>query len=452
MSVMTDASAVTVPARSDKLPRTPGIGVAIRVEWAKLTSQVQLRIVLALGVVVPVGFAVLMRVGSTRPTDTLFGRWAGTTGFATSLTVLNWASAWGIPLLAGLLAGDIFASEDRYGTWKTILTRSCTRTRLFLGKAIAAVLCVWLSFAVVAAASVLAGLAVVGSSPLVGLSGQLIGPGHALGLVVASWALCLVWSSVFVALGLLLSVASRSGIVGVLGPLVIAIVLQLLNSIASGQIVRSLLPTTPADAWHVLFTEPAHAGPIVQALVTSVCYSAIFAGAAWLLLRHRDFVGADAAPASRRRATARIACAAAAVLALLGGFSSVGPTALTSHRLNASVAATFGHLVELRYRWQAAAAPDTTIPWRAVCNRGGTAVGATVPSSSGAGDDWACTISDLRASDGLGTNTLDVTLKSNGCYEVQSPPGAVGAQYVINNRGTSFRNPLFAFDGCLDTP
>ena len=428
-------------------PQRPGVAVAIRVEVAKLFSQLPLRVVLALCIIVPAAFAVVMGAGSTRPTDTLFGRWAGTTGFATSLTMLTWATAWGAPLLAGLFAGDIFASEDRHGTWKTILTRSCTRTRLFLGKAVAATLCVWFSFALIAVVSVVAGLAAVGSDPLVGLSGQLIGTGSALGLVAAGWGLSLLWTSVFVALGLLLSIASRSGIVGVLGPLVLAIVLQLLETIASGQIVRSVLPSTPSEAWHVLFTAPVHAVPILQAVGTSVGYTAVLAGAAWVLLRRRDFAGADTVPANRRRATVRIGIAVAAVSALLGVFSGVGPTALTAKRLDTSVAATFGKLAEVRYHWQSGAQADPTIPWHATCDRGGS-----TGNDKGAGDDWACTVTDLRASDGVGTNVLDVTLKANGCYVVQSPPGAVGALYVNDDHGRSFINPLYAFDGCFGTP
>lgn len=453
MSAITHAgnAAATVAAPDHTSRPQPGMSAAIKVEITKLMSQLPLRIVLALCVVVPAGFAILMRAGSSRPSDTLFGRWAGTSGFAVSLTVLNWAVAYGAPLLAGLFAGDIYANEDRHGTWKTILTRSCSRSQLFLGKAVAATAFIWFSFAVIGVVSLLAGLAAVGWSPLVGLSGQLIGSGHALGLVAASWALSLLSTSVFVALGLLLSIASRSGMVGVLGPLVVALVLQLLATVASGQVVRSVLPTTPADAWHVLFTAPVPARPIIQAVITSVGYTAVFAGAAWYLLRRRDFAGADAMPAGRRRATVRIGIAVAAICALLGGFSTVGPTALTARRLDTSIAATFGHLAEVRYQWQTGARADATIPWHAVCNRGGTPIGATLPDSTGAGDDWSCTITDLRASDGVGANVLDVTLKANGCYQVQSPPGAVGALYATDDRGRTFLNPLFAFDGCLGT-
>lgn len=443
-----DASTVTAP---DHTPR-PGIGVAINVEIIKLILQPTLRIVLTVCVLAPAGFAILMRVGSNRPADTLFGRWAATSGFATSLTVLNWAIAYGTPLLAGLFAGDIFASEDRHGTWKTILTRSCTRSRLFLGKAVAATVCVWFSFLVIGVASLLAGLAAVGSSPLVGLSGQLVGSGQALGLVAASWMLSLLWTSIFVALGLLLSAASRSGIVGVLGPLVVAVVLQLLETITSGQVLRAILPTTPSDAWHVLLTAPVPPWPIIQAVITDIGYTTVFAGSAWYLLRRRDFAGADTTRAGRHRASVRISIAITAICALLGALSTVGPTALTANRLDTSIATTFGHLAEVRYQWQTGAQADPTIPWHAVCNRGGTPIGTTVADSTGAGDDWSCTISDLRAADGVGTNALDVNLKSNGCYAVQSPPGAVGPLYVTDDRGHIFLNPLFAFNGCLGTP
>jgi ABC-2 type transport system permease protein len=452
---MTTATETVAGTRETPAPTGqpgPGVVAAVRVEIAKLSSQVALRIVFALCVIVPAVFAIVMRVASSRPADTLFGRWAGTSGFATSLTMLNWAAAYGVPLLAGLFAGDMFAGEDRHDTWKTILTRSTSRARLFVGKALAAALAVWVGFALIAVVSIVASMAAVGSAPLVGLSGQLIPAGHALGLVLASWVLSLLSSTAFVALGLLLSIATRSGSVGVLGPLVVAIVLQLLEAIASGRIVRSVLLSTPFDAWHVLFTDSAGTAVIVQAVATSLGYTAVFGGAAWYLLRRRDFAGVDAVPARRHRATMRMGVAVAAISALLVGLSSVGPTALTASQLGASLAATFGNLAEVRYQWQTGAKADTSIPWQATCTRGGTPTGATPSTATGAGDDWACTIVDTRASDGAGANVLDVTLKANGCYQVQSPPGAVGTLYVNNDKGRPFLNPLFAFDGCLGTP
>ena len=229
----------------DEATSRPGLGVAIGVELAKLSAQLPLRIAMAASVVVPIAVAVLMRAVDTRPADTLFGRWSGTTGFATSLLVLNWVAAWGVPLLSGLVAGDIFASEDRHGTWKALLTRSCTRTQLFLGKALAALLCVTGCFALLGAVSVLAGLVVVGHAPLVGLSGQLIPAGHAIWLVAASWLLCLLPTAAFVTMGLLFSIIGRNTMVGVLGPLLVALLFQLLEISASGNVVRAVLLPTP---------------------------------------------------------------------------------------------------------------------------------------------------------------------------------------------------------------
>ena len=152
-------------------------------------------------------------------------------------------------------------------------------------------------------------------------------------------------------------------------------------------------------------------------------------------------------PPADAAATVHIGIAVAAISALLVAFSGVGPKALTAGRLDASVAATFGNLAEVRYHWLTGAKADTTIPWHATCNRG-----AGTRNSAGAGDDWACTVTDLRASDGAAASVLDVTLKANGCYEVQSLPGAVGALYVNDDQGRAFINPLYAFDGCFGTP
>src|SRR5579862_7685828 len=83
-------------------------------------------------------FAAILKVQSGTLSDALFGAWVHSSGFALSLVILGFAGTWGFPIVAGVLAGDLFASEDRHGTWKTILTRSCTREDLFAGKVLAA--------------------------------------------------------------------------------------------------------------------------------------------------------------------------------------------------------------------------------------------------------------------------------------------------------------------------
>ena len=74
-------------------------------------------------------FAAAMRVQSSLPADTLFGRAVTDSGFAIPLVVLGFAALWPLPVLASIAGGDVFSAEDRYGTWKTVLTRSRSRAR-----------------------------------------------------------------------------------------------------------------------------------------------------------------------------------------------------------------------------------------------------------------------------------------------------------------------------------
>ena len=115
---------------------------------------------------------------------------------------------------------------------------------------LAAATCVVALVGLLAVSSVLAGVAGGGAHRLVGLSGALISPGRGLGLVAASWAIVLMPVLAFTSIALLLSVASRSGIVGVLGPPVIATVMLLLSLAGGGEAARSLLIANAFNAWH----------------------------------------------------------------------------------------------------------------------------------------------------------------------------------------------------------
>lgn len=77
-----------------------------------------------------------------------------------------------------------------------------------------------------------AGLLLVGDQPLLGLGGALIAPGRCLALVLVSWLICVLPVLTYTSLAVLFSVATRNGIVGVLGPMLVALAMQLLNLIA----------------------------------------------------------------------------------------------------------------------------------------------------------------------------------------------------------------------------
>src|SRR5438876_11949227 len=121
---------------------------------------------------------------SSLPDDTLFGRWMHATGWAGPLVTLGFAGTWALPLLTSLVAGDVFAAEDRLGTWRHLLVAVRSAQRIFVAKALASLTVIVLLVVGMATSSIVGGLAAVGNHPLLGLDGNLLAPAHAATTVV----------------------------------------------------------------------------------------------------------------------------------------------------------------------------------------------------------------------------------------------------------------------------
>jgi ABC-2 type transport system permease protein len=271
--------------------RHPGLGAALRFEIRKLRAQYRAWAVLLGAVLAPIPIVVIIHGQSRPPKDTLFGRFATDNGFALALLVLGFATQWVLPLLTAIVAGDIFASEDQHGTWKTILTRSTSRARIFWAKTLAAGGFAVLLLALLAASTIVSSLLIVGNQPLIGLSGQTIAAGTALKLVTASWASTIAPTIGFTCLAILLSVWSRNPAVGIAAPVVLGMVMGLVGGLGGIEAVRTVLLTTPFEAWHGLLTQPRFTGPLVEGLLVSGAWSALALGAAFLMHRRRDVTG-----------------------------------------------------------------------------------------------------------------------------------------------------------------
>src|SRR5205823_4893746 len=85
------------------------IGRVWRAELSKLRTQLAVRVLAAVCLLGPVAFVAVIHAADVTPTDTLFGRWVHDTGFAAPLVVLGFAGAWGFPVLAGVVGGDLFS-------------------------------------------------------------------------------------------------------------------------------------------------------------------------------------------------------------------------------------------------------------------------------------------------------------------------------------------------------
>ncbi len=289
---MTTATAVpTRPARPTAAPARPGFGAALRWESRKLRAQLRAKALLIGAVVAPVAVVLIVHSQPRPPKDTLFGRFATENGFAMALLVLGFASQWVLPLLTAIVAGDIFASEDQHGTWKTVLTRSISRSKLFWAKVVVATGFALLALLLLAVSTIASSVLIVGNQPLTGLSGQTIHAHAALELVSASWATMALPMVGFTCLALLFSVWSRNAAVGIAAPVVIGLVMQLVGALGGIETLRPYLLTTPFESWHGLLAEPRFTGPLLDGALASAGWSLVCLAAAFLIMRRRDITG-----------------------------------------------------------------------------------------------------------------------------------------------------------------
>ena len=90
--------------------------------------------------------------------------------------------------------------------------------------------------------------------------------------MIVAWLMCLPAVLAYASLAVLFSVATRSGIVGVLGPVIVALLTQLLALIGKGVIVHMLLIGTAFDAWHGLFADGIFLGPWLVSLLVCAAW------------------------------------------------------------------------------------------------------------------------------------------------------------------------------------
>ncbi len=132
--------------------------------------------------------------------------------------MLGFSGTWALPLLTSVVAGDVFASEDRLGTWRHLLVAVRSPRRIFVAKALASLTVILVLVAGLACSSAVSGVVAVGNRPLVGLDGHLLAPADAAGKVLLAWVCVLAPTLALAAIGLLGSVALGRSPMGLLLP------------------------------------------------------------------------------------------------------------------------------------------------------------------------------------------------------------------------------------------
>jgi len=270
-------------------------GVAIVYKWELMKLKAQKRTYLGLGaaMLVPIIFVVALAVkGQGGPNDIPIGRYIRDTGLATPFVVLFFMSIWAFPLITALVAGDIVASESHNDTLKTILTRSRERGEIFTGKLLAAFTYAIAAVVVMGVFATVAGTIEWGFKPLTSLSGTQVAATHGLGLLAQSLGIYAVSLLAIASFGVLLSTVTRNSAASVVGTLMFALLMQVLDVLPGTQSIRPYLLSEQFSAWHGFLRVPADLAPVIRALWVCALYIVVPFVAAYLVFLRRDVTSA----------------------------------------------------------------------------------------------------------------------------------------------------------------
>ncbi|MFE5402720.1 ABC transporter permease [Streptomyces sp. NPDC056580] len=441
----------TLVAGADVRPSPVPLLRGYRFELVKLVSQWRMRLLVAACWIAPALFVAAVSRQSTLPVDTLFGRWMHATGWAGPLVVLGFAGTWALPLLTSVVAGDVFAAEDRLGTWRHLLVAVRSPRRIFAAKALAALTVILLLVTGLACSSAAGGVAAVGDRPLVGLDGHLLSPADAAGRVLLAWLCVLAPTLALAAIGLLGSVTLGRSPTGLLLPALFALTMQLAQMLPLPVAVRLALPGYAFIAWNGLFTNPAQLEPLLIAIAVSLVWAVVATALACLLFVRRDFTNAAYDGSGRRALTAGVlppAGLVAATVVVVATTTTATGSGIEQDKVQRSLATEFAHL----YRLQTGQLhrPDVTeaqLRTAATCDKGSVRVAAEGP-----GNDWRCVVSwRLPGVEATGSAVYQLDITADGRFVADGDgPKEVNGYFLVRTPTGDAPNPLWQFDGSVD--
>jgi ABC-2 type transport system permease protein len=441
----------TVADANAAAARPVSVARGYRFELVKLLSQWRIRLLVLSCWIAPALFVAAVSQQSSLPVDTLFGRWMNATGWAGPLVMLGFAGTYALPLLTSLVAGDVFASEDRLGTWRHLLVAVRSYRRIFVAKVLASFTVILVLVAGMAVSSAVGGLVAVGNRQLVGLDGHLLTPADAAGQVLLAWVCVLAPTLALAAIGLLGSVALGRSPMGLLLPAVVALAMALAQLLPLPVAIRLALPSYAFISWSGLFTSPAQLGPLLIGIGVSLVWAVTATALAYRLFLRRDFTNLNYDGSGRRAITAGalplVGLVGFAFAIIAASTPSLG-SGIEQDKVQRSLATAFAHLYRLQTKQFNR--PDVTeaqLAVTAACNKGSGLVAAEGP-----GNDWRCVVSwHLPDVDAVGSAIYQLAITSDGRFVADGDgPKEVNGYFQMRTPTGDQPNPLWQFDGNVE--
>lgn len=199
-----------------------------------------------------------------------------------------------IPFLIALVAGDMFAGEATGGTFRILLTRPPSRTRIFFVKLTATVIYTYSLVVFLGLLSIGLGLLLFGTGDMLMFNdGIIILPGDdVLWRFVLAYILAGIAMVTVASLALMFSTFVENAIGPIIGTMAVVIAFFIFGNLDFSffKTMRPWLFTTYLDVWKNAFTDPVEWSAIASNSGALIGFSAFFSCIAWLIFSRKNIV------------------------------------------------------------------------------------------------------------------------------------------------------------------
>ncbi len=212
-------------------------------------------------------------------------------GWFVSLQIMN--SLWiQIPILISFVAGDQLAGEATGGTYRLLLIRPVSRTKIFLAKYLTTILYVVLFVTFLGVLSVGLAVSLLGTGDMIVLQqGILVLPESdvawrfVIAYILAAWSMTAVASIAF-----LFSSFVENAIGPIVGTMGVIIVLTIITVIPveTFSAIREYLFTYHMASWQKMFADPVPWREIRESAMNLALYNLAAVSAAWIIFVRKD--------------------------------------------------------------------------------------------------------------------------------------------------------------------
>ena len=211
-------------------------------------------------------------------------------GLLVALAALLALATFLLPLLASMSGSYTVAGEAEGGTLRTTLMQPIRRSAFLMSKWFVANLYVAIGILIMGVASLIAGGAIFGLHPLVLLSGQTVGTGHGLGLIVLSYLFVFLGMMTVVSLAFFFSTLTNSSLTAVAAGLVLVIIFEALQAFTVFNFLQPYLFTHYFNEWTNLLRSPVVSGPVIKGIITYLVWIVGMTGLGFLRFQRKDIL------------------------------------------------------------------------------------------------------------------------------------------------------------------